>query len=287
MTIDQRARRAVDALNRAVAETPMGRPVTSKPAPIWSMAAGALVAAALLAVFFVSRPEVTAPEFAASTTTRPTTVTTPPEPVVVPPTTLAESTTTSAAPATTPAPDLEPPPLTITFPQPGHVSETKTIRFEGTTEAGATVTAGRYAADVDAEGNWSITLVLGEGTTTARFVATDAAGNSSTASVAVEFAPPATATTKPAEVAPFKAFFTWGECAIDPPYDEYYGKGEPGSTITVTSPYGGGSTVVKESGEWYVKVEFPEAPSNKTFVVKVIDSLGRKAAFEFTSRVGG
>ncbi len=96
-----------------------------------------------------------------------------------------------------------------------------------------------------------------------------------------------TPTTKPSELAPFKAFFTWGECSIDPPYDEYYGKGEPGSTITVTSPYGGGSTVVKESGEWYVKVVFPEAPVGKTFAVKIVDSYERKAVFEFTSRVGG
>lgn len=286
MTLDQRARKATAGLNRAVAETPVRVMVAAPRAPVWSMAAGALVAAAVLAVFFVSRPEVVAPEFAATTTvvtvatTTPTVPPTAPATVIVPPPTTSVVTT-----ATTAAADVTPPLISITFPQPGFVSATKTIRFEGVTEPGATVSAGRYEADVASDGTWAITLVLGEGETTARFTATDAAGNTATASVVVGYQP--TTTTKPVEVAAFTANMTWGECAIDPPYDEYYGTGQPGSTITVSSPYGGGSTKVKESGEWYLKVEFPEAPPNKTFVVKAIDSYGRKAVFEFTSRVGG
>ena len=287
MTLDQRARKAAHGLNRAVAETPLAEVAFTQRPPVWSMAAGALAAAAVLAVVFVSRPDVVAPEFAQSTTlvTNVSPETTPPSIPsttsatipVVPPVTVATTTTE--------APDLTPPPIAITFPASGHVSESKTIRFEGTTEPGATVAAGKYLAEVAPDGRWAITLILGDGDTTARFVATDAAGNTASASVVVKYQP--TTTTKPVERAPFTANFTWGECSIDPPYDEYFGKGEPGSRITVSSPYGGGTTTVKESGEWYLRVEFPEAPVNKTFVVKIVDSFERKALFEFTSRVGG
>ncbi|MDH4307603.1 MAG: hypothetical protein OEX04_09010 [Acidimicrobiia bacterium] len=51
-------------------------------------------------------------------------------------------------------------------------------RFVGTTEPGASVVAaGRYPAEVDAAGNWSIVLILNPGGNVATFVATDPAGN--------------------------------------------------------------------------------------------------------------
>ena len=52
--------------------------------------------------------------------------------------------------------DVTPPPLTITSPADGARFDVTTISFEGTTEPGADVAAGRWQADVDASGRWAI-----------------------------------------------------------------------------------------------------------------------------------
>jgi hypothetical protein len=86
---------------------------------------------------------------------------------------------------------VTPPELVITAPQPGATVTTRTYRFEGSTEPGCTVTAaGRYPADVDAEGNWSIVLVLNEGSNLATFVATDHASTTTTAAITITYQPP-------------------------------------------------------------------------------------------------
>lgn len=55
---------------------------------------------------------------------------------------------------------------------------TSAYRFVGVTEPGASVVAaGRYEADVAADGTWSIVLMLNLGGNVATFVAEDAAGN--------------------------------------------------------------------------------------------------------------
>jgi len=129
-----------------------------------------------------------------STTTQPattdmTTSTTAP-PTTIPPTTTRSPPTTATT--TTAPPDATPPELVITAPQPGATVTTRTFRFEGTTEPGCTVTAaGRYAADVDTQGNWSIVLVLNPGSNLATFVANDQAGNATTANIAIHYQPPA------------------------------------------------------------------------------------------------
>jgi hypothetical protein len=260
-----------------------GTPMPTRRGPIWSAAAGAVLGGLVLAGVLMRPTEVVAP----IDTIMPTTTVETAAPTTAP--------TTTATPATTPASVTEPtaptttldtvaPGIEITFPVDGYESPDKTIVFRGTTEPGAVVAAGPYLADVDAEGNWAITLILDVGDTTARFTATDAAGNQSEASVTVGYTPPTTTTKK--EIAGFTASFVYGECALTPPYDVYYGKGEPGSTVTVTSEFGGGSTTVGAEGGWELKVEFPEAPPGKTFAVKVQDSYGRKYVFEFTSTVG-
>ncbi len=290
MTLDERARRAVDGLKQAVAAAPVPVVRRERKTPLRSLAAGALAAGAVLAVLFVARSQVLAPEYSDGTgvaTTAPIVSTT--TAAVFPTTPNPSSVSTAPVPTTvaptpsTTASDVTPPPLAISFPEAGYVSETNVLRFEGTTEVGATVSVGPYRADVDRTGHWSLTLVLRPGNNIARFQAADAAGNTATAAVMVEFRAPTTTIA----TAEFAARFTWGECSLVPPYDEYHGTGQPGSKVTVSSPFGGGSTTVKESGEWYLKVEFPEAPINETFVVDVVDSLGRRAAFEFTARSPG
>lgn len=98
-------------------------------------------------------------------------------------------------------------------------------------------------------------------------------------------APPATTAPAPApEPAPtvaWSAQATWGSCDLDPPYDEYHGTAEPGTVVSVTSPYGSGSTTAGADGHWYVKVEFPGAPVGETFGVNVSSAQG-SATFEFT-----
>jgi hypothetical protein len=92
---------------------------------------------------------------------------------------------------------------------------------------------------------------------------------------------PATMTTTKQELAPFDANATFGSCSEEPPFDIYYGVGEPGSMISVQSEFGSGTTTVNGEGHWEIQVFFPEAPPDEGFLVKVIDEFGRKETFEF------
>jgi hypothetical protein len=195
-------------------------------------------------------------------------------------------------PPTTVEEDTTPPDITITSPSDGDHVEEKMIRFAGTTEPGATVAAGRYVADVDPAGNWSIVLVLSPGANGARFTATDAAGNTASARITVHYDVPAPPPPpeddggdkepKPPKVE-FTAHAKYGSCDSSPPFDIYWGTAEPGSTVSIISEYGSGSVRANDEGGWEVKVYFPEAPKGKVFVVKVKDEFGHKKTFEFVS----
>jgi len=223
--------------------------------------------------------QVTSTTVVVSTTAAPTVTTEP-----APPTTAA---VVPVAPTTTEAHDAEPPPLAITSPENGAEFEKKTISFAGTTEPGARVFAGKYEADVDGEGNWHIALILGEGKNVARFVARDEAGNEAEASVTVYYVAPATTTTEPEtpttekELAAFTANQTYGSCSETPPYDVFYGKGEPGSWVDITSEYGSAELQVGENGQWEKKVYFETAPDGTPFGVRIADQYGRVVEFEF------
>lgn len=124
-------------------------------------------------------------------------------------TTLAETTTSTSTSTTTTSttapketstanvtpPDTTAPSIVVTSPKDGATVDERVIEFRGTTEPGATVTSGSYAADVTADGEWTIKLVLRDGRNRAYFTATDDAGNSETASVSVVYEAPATTTT--------------------------------------------------------------------------------------------
>ncbi len=198
---------------------------------------------------------------------------TPPTSVYVPPTTT---------PPATVAEDVQPPHLEITAPEEGTEFETDGVVFEGLTDPEARVLAGKWEADVESSGEWSILLFLREGKNTVKFTAKDAAGNESYATVTVYYAPPAKPTTTTVkELAEFTAFTTFGSCSESPPYDIYYGTGEPGSKVNITSPYGSGWVEVDEEGNWSKKVIFETAPADKVFTVTVNDDFGRKKQFEF------
>jgi hypothetical protein len=283
LDLDNRGRRAAENLRSLIEEAPLAPSPLRSRAPRRFHLRPALVGAALVLAATAATALVinSIPAPVSSTTTVTAVVDTTSAPTV---------TTAAAATVTTgPAADVTPPGLTITYPSGGAVLHEKMVAFTGLTEPGARVLAGRYEADVAADGSWRLLLVLSEGSNRVRFVARDSAGNQSEASVTVVFVPPTT-TTSPASttttekaLAEFTAHATFGTCPEQPPYDIYYGVGEPGSKVTVHSEYGGGSTVVGPQGEWEIQVFFPEAPLGEPILVKVFDQYGRQKSFEFTA----
>ena len=301
MSVDfeTRARSAGAAVRTAVAEAdlqlatpPAGRATTVRRQPVahlgWALSGAALAAAVLVSVSGLFDTEVVAGDSSTETsvpvtvttvTTPPTTQPTPVVPVE-PPTTQTTVETATTTTADTVAPVIE-----ILSPENGQVFEEKTITFTGVTEPGAKVLAGPYEATVETDGSWSIKLVLSEGENRAVFTAVDAAGNEAIAVVTPVYQPPApvTTTTKPKpEVEAFTANATWIECSSEPPFDEYYGTGQPGSWVEVISEYGSGETIVGADGKWYVKVTF-DVPRGKRIEVKVKDQFGRSKWFPFVA----
>lgn len=178
--------------------------------------------------------------------------------------------------------DDDPPDLIITFPENGQHFSEKRIAFEGKTEPGASVFAGEYQADVDEEGNWRIILILSKGGNLATFKSFDAAGNYSTASVKAYYDAPEEAEEKdPPKDYEFWAKQKYGSCGENPAYDKWYGMGEPGTEISITSEFGSGHTVIPEHGEWHLKVFFEEAPCNEAFLVTLTTSDGHEKHYEF------
>jgi hypothetical protein len=255
----------------------------------------ALVTAALLVSSAVAVALVieTTPEPAQSTTpTIPQTAAAPmfdPALMLTPATTIAV-TTTVAPPTTLPA-DTTPPTLEINSPRDGAEVREREVTFSGSTEPGAIVGAGKYKADVDDDGSWTITLVLAKGANEVEFSARDAAGNEARAAITVHYLvvePTTTSTTKPVEEpAEFGANASFGVCTSTPPFDVYFGTGEPGSTVYVQSEYGSGAVEVNGEGGWELQVFFNEAPADQSFEVKVYDTLGRERIFEFVYQPEG
>jgi hypothetical protein len=93
--------------------------------------------------------------------------------------------------------------LEVTDPIDGAVVSSRRYTFRGRTEPGCTVDiGGRYFADVDADGNWTLELILVPGGNTTTFTATDEAGLSSTAQVNVVFAEEPTTTSTTPDLTP-------------------------------------------------------------------------------------
>jgi Glucodextranase, domain B len=316
--LDDRARAAVEAINRSVAErspaaVSRGFGVVKRRHAIWAGAgwalAGSAAAAAVVgAAMFTPSPEpdvaTTLPETTVVTTEVPVTETTvvpAPKPEVAPPP-VTEPTTSvapTAAESSTTTLDATPPDLSITSPKPNEHFEEKVVTFSGVTEPGATVVAGgKWEASVNAEGGWSISLVLSPGANGASFVATDGAGNTSSARITVYYdapaeeqppkeEPPPEEEPPPDEGVEFTAFNTYGSCEETPPYDVYHGTADPGTTVTISSEYGSASVYVGPEGGWEKKVYFETAPYGVGFVVTVRDHNGATKQFEFVSWAGG
>lgn len=292
--LDLRAREAAAGLKEAVASTELrssppgsttrGRPLAAILRPAWIVAI--LLLSSAVGVALVRDPSPAPTTLPPATTTAvPPATTVPAEPS--PPTSAAlvpappATTSTTSSTSTTIPPDLDAPSLEITSPEDGAELSEKVVTFAGTTEPGARVFAGPYEAEVDSSGGWHIVLVLSEGPNLARFVARDQAGNESQASVTVHYVAPTTTTTTEKELAEFTAHAKFGSCSETPPFDLYYGTGEPGSVVKVTSEHGSGSVEVGGEGHWELEVIFESAPPGEAFVVDVSEGLGRQAQFEF------
>ncbi len=301
-TLDARARRAAHSINAGVAEfTPAASfdvvVVRQQRWRTFQAAFAGAVTAVIIVIAGIAAVPTPGPEVANTPTTIVEPTVPAPQPEVVPPpiVTATEAPEASTTTSTTEAPpepttttttvpaDITPPPLTITSPEQDQHFEVDVIEFKGTTEPGAKVFAGRYEADVDREGQWSIRLILSPGPNGALFVATDAAGNQTEARVTVHYdvPEPTTTTTKPDREIEFSAHNVYGSCEETPPFDVYWGTAPPGTPIYVESEYGGGATEANENGDWEIKVYFPEAPGEKVFAVKVKDNAGHKKWFEF------
>ena len=187
--------------------------------------------------------------------------------------------------------------FTITKPADGSRVTTQTVTFGGEVADDTIVTRGKYTAD-QSNGTWSLTLVLSPGKNRVGFAAIGPEGAVQELTVTIYYDAPSdekekdseeTEKKKDKEEAPdyhFKAKQKYGSCGEDVPYDVFYGKGKPGSTISVTSPYGSNSTTVGEGGHWEVTVSFPSAPPGEKFTVTVKASTGETKSFTFVNTGG-
>jgi hypothetical protein len=164
--------------------------------------------------------------------------------------------------------------LAITSPTHGAGLDDSYVLFSGAVEPGSTVSSGPFAADVTAEGSWTLGLVLQPGANVATFTAADAAGRTSTRTVTVYHT--GVQKTHAAAHDAFSAHQQYGSCGEDPPYDIFSGSSLPGALVHVSSAYGSGSTVADKNGDWKLRVEFPAAPAGVVFDVVASDGVGSR-----------
>jgi hypothetical protein len=226
---------------------------------------GAVVAAAL-----TPEPDIE-PEFE-SADAYPEERTTPPAPEEAPVAAAVAATSTTTTTTTTKAPDRNPstanvkppdttaPEITISSPKDGATVDERVIEFSGSTEAGATVTSGTYGANMSEDGDWSIKLVLREGRNRAYFTSTDAAGNSETISVTVNYDPPSTTTSSTTT--------------------------STTTSTTVPPPDTGGRRNV-EQWRWLVEQYFPPELVDEALAVMKCESKGDPAAYNSRSGASG
>jgi hypothetical protein len=319
-SLDTLARDSARAVHTSVVDVPVpagGIAVAAQTAAVWRMAgfafAGATAGVAVVFALLIAAPTLDDPADDVVSTTN-AVVPIVPTPVVdlnAPPTTHApipqeDPAAIAALPQDTesdPVPDpadVEPPILELISPNDGEHVELRVVTFSGVTDPGASVLAsGKFPADVDPNGAWSVDLVLSPGANGVVFSATDAAGNveeiRATVHLDVEESkvevppveePKETTTTTVAEWL-FTANQRYGWCSEPVPYDVFSGTAVPGSIVNVSSPHGNGVAEVNDDGAWNVRVEFVTASYNEEFTVKVMDHKGSMKNFAFVSKFEG
>ncbi len=317
--LDTLARTSANAIHTSVLDVQVparGIAGAAQVAALWRMAgyavAGATAGVAVVFALLIAAPtldepaESVVPTTAAIAPTVPTTVVgLAVTPTTRPPIAEEEPALVAVPPGDTedepvPEPDVAPPFLELFSPRDGDHVEKKVVTFSGGTEPGATVLAsGKFPAHVDADGLWTVDLVLGPGPNGVVFIATDAAGNETEIRVTVHLdveqpaieepkvdEPKETTTTTIAEWL-FTAIQQYGSCSEPIPYDVFSGKAQPGTIVKISSPHGSGIAEVNEDGAWSARVEFPTAPYNEQFTVTAMDHTGSKKTFQFVSLFAG
>lgn len=199
--------------------------------------------------------------------------------------------------------DETPPGLAVTSPAPGASVAQSSWLFEGFTEPGATVLVGDVETIATETGRWSVELALNEGPNTAVVTTKDAAGNEFHKEVTVNFEKPKPVVYEPPKETKeehkpkpeanevkekhhdFTAWTKFGICSKEPfaktggaggegnketdVLTKFKGNGVPGTLVTVTSPYGGGTAEVDDSGYWWIKVEFGDGAAQTEFTAVV------------------
>jgi hypothetical protein len=196
------------------------------------------------------------------------------------------------------------PAFTITSPADGSHVKSMVVAFGGTYVDGTTVHRGKYVASQH-EGEWGMELVLSAGLNRVAFKGITSAGEYVVATVNVYYDAPEKDVAKEEtkneshdekeetkeesehENVAFKAHQKYGSCGEEVPYDVFYGSAKPGTKISAISEYGSNSTTANDDGQWEMKVIFPDAPSGKTFNVKIKASTGESKTFSFTNTGGG
>lgn len=308
-SLDTLARASADAVHESVSslEVPIGAVgAAASVAASFKVAgyalAGAAATVAVVAALIVAAPteddaaNQTTSTVVTSTSSVPvtSTVPVPTENTIMPVAPIVDAPTTTSPPPTSlePFPDTTPPALAVTSPGNNDHVTAKVVTFRGSTEPGAAVTAsGKFVAAVAADGSWEIDLVVAAGANGVVFSAKDAAGNESTVRMTIHLdveAEPKEPTTTTTEAGwEFSATQKFGTCSEPIPYDVFSGSAKPGTKVTISSPYGGGTVEAGAEGGWSLKVHFPEAPFNVPFVVSVVDSFGATKTFEFVSLYEG
>lgn len=158
--------------------------------------------------------------------------------------------------------------LVITHPTEGAQVDAAEVTLKGTATPGAYVWSGSHVADVEDDGAWTMTVPLDRGKNVI-YVGAKAAGESKTLTRTVfhgdELVWSITQKVK----------------ASNTPFEKFYGTGSPGMKITASSPYGSNSTVIGESGEWALGIDFASEPGT-TFGVTVSTSTGWTKQYTFS-----
>jgi len=302
-SLDMIARSSAKAVHTSVARVgapTVGIAAAAHTAAMWKMAgyavAGATAGIAVVVALVIAAPteqdpaenvvpttSVVVPTTVAETRATPTTV--PESPQNGPAAAVPDDKSENAEEPT----DVEPPILEVLSPADGEHFDRNVVTFSGRTEPGAVVIAsGKFAASISADGSWSVDLVLAPGGNGVVVTSEDGAGNVAEVRLTVyldDEAPKGTTTTIPEWV--FTATQKYGSCSEPVPYDVFSGKAQPGTTVTVTSAHGSGSTTANAEGKWNLQVEFPTAPYNEQFSVTVKDHTGAKETFAFVSSYEG
>ena len=218
----------------------------------------------------------------------------------------------------------EPIPLQIISPPQGWTYTGGTAVFVGLADPGSVVRAGDVETVAADDGSWTLVLGLSDGPNVTKIEAVKADGETEATARTVHHSdkpkvkPVTQVAAKPAPVDKtdshkkkdgtwdghkkkdgsfegtkdsttqpivFSANQKYGSCGESIPYDVFSGKAEPGTTISVASPYGSATTVAGEDGWWKVKVEFPLAPVGEHFTVSVSDGTTVKT-FDFVRKDG-